>query len=63
MPNCCCSFGVNIPVDVLQQLVDVLDENYLLNNERSAEAHERALHDYRAAPFRPPMMAGQSYPG
>lgn len=35
-------YGVNVPVDVLQQLVDVLDGNYLLKNERSFDATERA---------------------
>lgn len=55
-------YGVNVPVDVLQQLVDVLDGNYLLKNERSFDATERARRAYRSAPFRPPMMAGQSYP-
>lgn len=55
-------FRMNVPVDVLQQLVEVLDDAYMLDNRRSAEARERALLAYRAAPYRPPMMAGQSYP-
>jgi MEMO1 family protein len=50
------------PDDLLQHLVDVLDDNFMLENQRAAEAHDRALAAYRAAPFRPPSMAGQSYP-
>ena len=55
-------YGVAVPSDLLLQLVAVLDDNYMLDNERSVEAHQRALEAYRQAPFRPPMMAGQSYP-
>ncbi|MCB0253039.1 MAG: AmmeMemoRadiSam system protein B [Caldilineae bacterium] len=55
-------FRMNVPVDVLQQLIEVLDEAFLLDNQRAAEAREHALLAYRAAPFRPPSMAGQSYP-
>ena len=55
-------YGSKVPSDLLQQLVAVLDDNYMLDNERSAGAHQRSLEAYRQAPFRPPMMAGQSYP-
>jgi hypothetical protein len=54
--------GAAIPPDLLQQLLGVLDENYMLDNERSVEAHQRSLHAYRQASCRPPMLAGQSYP-
>lgn len=46
----------------LQQLLSQLDEALLLDNERFALARERALTEYRQAPFRPPILAGQSYP-
>lgn len=55
-------YGVVYPDDLLAQLVDVLDANCMLDNQRAAEAQARALAAYRAAPFRPPSMAGQSYP-
>ncbi len=55
-------FGAAVPANLLQQLVAVLDDNYMLDNARAAEAHQRSLEAYRQAPFRPPMMAGQSYP-
>ncbi len=55
-------YGVVYPDDLLQHLVAALDDNYMLENARAAEAHDRALAAYRAAPFRPPAMAGQSYP-
>jgi hypothetical protein len=56
------SYGLVYPDGLLQHLVDALDDNFMLENERATEAHERALAAYRAAPFRPPSMAGQSYP-
>lgn len=55
-------YGLVYPDGLLQHLVDALDDNFMLENERAAEAHDRALAAYRAAPFRPPGMAGQSYP-
>ena len=55
-------FRMNVPVDVLRQLVEVLDVAFMLDNPRAVEARERASLAYRAAPIRPPMMAGQSYP-
>ncbi len=52
------------PVDgaLVDRLVDALDEAFLLDNLRFRKEHERALAEYRAAPFRPPALAGQSYP-
>ena len=55
-------FGVRIVPDVLDRLLDAFDEALLLDNERFAQARERALADYRDAPFRPPSCAGRSYP-
>lgn len=55
-------FGLPVDRDLLAHLVAVLDENYLLDNERATQARQRALAAYRQAPFRPPSMAGQSYP-
>ena len=55
-------YGLVYPEDLLQHLVDALDQNCMLENARAAEAYQQALTAYRAAPFRPPSMAGQSYP-
>jgi len=55
-------FGLRIGPGVLEQLLAALDEALLLDNDRFAQARERALAEYSQAPFRPPVMAGQSYP-
>jgi len=55
-------FGLRTGPDVLEHLVTALDEALMLDNNRFAEARERALAEYRQAPFRPPTLAGQSYP-
>jgi AmmeMemoRadiSam system protein B len=55
-------FGLRVGVGVMEQLVAALDEALLLDNERFIEAQERALIEYRQAPFRPSSSAGQSYP-
>jgi len=55
-------FGVRIGSDVLDRLLDAFDEALLLDNERSAQAQEQMLAEYRQAPFRPPSCAGRSYP-
>jgi AmmeMemoRadiSam system protein B len=54
--------GLRIPPDVITQLLQALDETYLLDNAASARARARALDAYRAAPYRPANSAGQSYP-
>lgn len=55
-------FDLRASVETLQQLVALLDSNYMLESGRAAEATRQALQAYRAAPFRPPALAGQSYP-
>jgi AmmeMemoRadiSam system protein B len=55
-------FGLPVPSDLLEHLLRILDDNFLLENERAGEAQQRALAAYRSAPFRPPTMAGRSYP-
>lgn len=55
-------FGFPIGVDLAEQLVKALDEACLLENERSAAALREAREQFRAAPFRPPSVAGGSYP-
>jgi AmmeMemoRadiSam system protein B len=55
-------FGVQVSPKVLAQLVAQLDEAYLLDSERFAEAYAAALSAYREAPFRPPRLASTGYP-
>lgn len=55
-------WGIRIPRQTIDQLLEALDEACLLENERSAEAMRRALSAYRDAPTRPPILAGGGYP-
>jgi predicted class III extradiol MEMO1 family dioxygenase len=55
-------FGLRIGLGVLERLLAAFDEALLLDDGRFARARERALAEYRQAPFRPPVLAGQSYP-
>lgn len=55
-------FGLRVGADVVEHVVSALDEAFLLENERFAQARDRALNEYREAPFRPSTLAGESYP-
>ena len=54
--------GVSVPPDVIQKVLEHLDSALLLDNERFAQAYAEALQTFRSAPFRPPALAGSSYP-
>jgi hypothetical protein len=54
--------GLSLPHALIEQVIDHLDAALLLDNERFAQAYAEALRAYRAAPFRPPALAGSSYP-
>ncbi len=54
--------GVRIPPSAIDRLLQALDRAYLLENDTYLQAQGRTLAEYRAAPFRPPTSAGQSYP-
>jgi len=56
------STGYFISQHEVEALLDQLDRIYLLDNDRAAEATALALEAYRAAPHRPPALAGLSYP-
>jgi len=56
-------FGLRVGPNVMEQLLDALDEALLLDNERFMQAREKALAEYRRAAYRPPVLAGRSYPG
>jgi hypothetical protein len=55
-------FGLRIGMDALEQVCNALDGALLLENERFARTYAAAVDAYRSAPFRPPVLAGQSYP-
>src|SRR5689334_9097001 len=55
-------YGFPLGVELVEQLVNALDDAFLLDNERSAEALNEARERYRSAPFRTPSVAGGSYP-
>lgn len=55
-------YGVRIDVDVVEHLLVALDEACLLDNEHAAAARRQALAEYRNAPYRPMLIAGQGYP-
>ncbi len=46
----------------VEHLLGQLDQIYLLDNARAAEAKARALAEFRRAPYRSPALAGLSYP-
>jgi MEMO1 family protein len=54
--------GVRMAPGLLPRLLADLDAAYLLDNERFGEARAEALRAYRAAPFRPLTLDGESFP-
>ena len=47
---------------MLDRLINVCDEAFLLDNAHYHEACDHRLAEYRQAAFRRPALAGQSYP-
>lgn len=60
--ECFARYGLPLDRTTLDMVLNALDEALLLENERFFAARAAALEAYRSAPFRPPFMAGQSYP-
>lgn len=54
--------GLLLSPDDIARLIDQLDQALMLDNERFAAARAAALERYRSAPYRPPALAGPSYP-
>jgi hypothetical protein len=54
--------GLRLSAATLEAILSQLDENLLLDNERSAQAKAVAVATYRALPHRAPASAGASYP-
>jgi AmmeMemoRadiSam system protein B len=55
-------YQMAVDVETVGDLLAALDEACLLENERSAEAIQRKIADYRALPARPTSHAGLAYP-
>jgi len=55
--------GRYVSLSQLEELVARLDTSLLLDTPSFQEACQRALEEFRSAPFRPPALAGQVYPG
>lgn len=54
--------GLFVDFDIISNTVARLDEACLLHNERAQAAETALLTRYRAQPYRPPALAGLSYP-
>jgi hypothetical protein len=54
--------GIQLSIPELERILERFDEVFLLDNARSAAEIEATVDDYRAAPFRPPALAGDGYP-
>ena len=54
--------GVPISESTIQQILSELDVALLLDNEHFHQTLTLALEQFRQAPYRPPIMAGKSYP-
>lgn len=54
--------GVLLSNSLVEQLASKLDEVLFLENERFSQAYEVALEDYRSAPSRRPLLAGEGCP-
>jgi len=54
--------GTPVTTASLERLVSALDQAFLLDNKRFAQANARALNEFRSASFRKPILAGSSYP-
>ncbi len=55
-------YGLNLPQESIEGLVRQFDEALLLEGETFDQAKQGAVAAYRAADFRPPALAGASYP-
>ena len=55
-------YGQSVSATEIEQLLTALNDALLLDNEDAADAHQEIQSEYRSAPFRPPILAGVSYP-
>ncbi len=55
-------YNVDAPPGLLEELINRLDQALLLEGATLEQVKQQALTAYRQAPFRPPALAGPSYP-
>lgn len=55
-------FGIEVEAGLVEELLAALDEAHMLENARSRRRRAAAVAEWRAAPFRPPALAGRGYP-
>jgi AmmeMemoRadiSam system protein B len=55
-------FGLRLPQTVIEDLVKQFDQALLLESDTYHKAKQQAIDSFRTAPFRPPALAGPSYP-
>ena len=55
-------YGIDLPIEGVQNLLDALDGALMLDNRRAADAQAQAQAAFRRRPFRTPALAGPSYP-
>ncbi len=55
-------FRLRFEPGVLEGMIEALDDALFLDNGHFAQARQRVLDEYLTAPFRPPTLAGSSYP-
>jgi AmmeMemoRadiSam system protein B len=58
----CRYFSLPIDISVIENTLEQLDTACLLDNENSRQAVQNQLSNYRSQAFRPPALAGRSYP-
>jgi len=58
----CGHLGGDVPFRPVDEALQELDRTYLLLNERFEAVKERHVHSYRSQSYRPPALAGHSYP-
>ncbi len=55
-------YGLRLPQTVIEDLLEQFDRALLLESVTFQQARQQAVDTFRAAPFRPPTLAGPSYP-
>ncbi len=55
-------YGLRLPQETIESLLAQFDEALLLEGGMFEQVKQQAIAEYRAAPFRPPALAGPSYP-
>lgn len=55
-------YGIEFQDGLLEGMLEALDEAFFFENERFYAEQARLLAEYRSASYRPPMLAGASYP-